>query len=143
MNFCGPASLKTIFDMLGISKTEREWAELSGTTHQDGVSIQGLMQAVEQVGYKTTYKTASTIEELKLLIKTNQFVIVNYWRDTVGHFSPIANIVEKEIFIADVYTGNVEKMNLSLFERNWFDFVSYPPQSQKDLLLRELLVIKQ
>ena len=141
-NLCGPASLKTVFDFQGIIKLEKEWQELSGASGEDGVVMEGLIKAVNAVGYKSQYLKESSIETLRELLANNEYVIVNWWSADCGHYCPVVDVTEKEIVLADVEQGEYRTMDLTTFELNWFELENYPAKTKCDLLLREVLVIR-
>ena len=140
---CGPASLKTVFDYYGVVKSEKEWDELAGFVEGEGVWMSDLLRVVEQVGFKGEYLKETSIDTLRSLIQNKETVIVNFWHIEAGHYSPVADITDTNIIIAEVFKAELLTLDLIKFELNWFDFLYYPPRSKDDLLLREALVIRK
>ncbi len=141
--FCGPASLKIIFDHYGVAKSQEEWAKLSGTTTKDGVQNSGLIKAIEAVGFAAEVIKEASLTNLKKLIQENQTFLAIWWSGRGGHYSPVANVTEKSIALADPELGRLRRMNLTDFDHLWFDFGKDYDRRPEDLELRSILVIKK
>lgn len=138
--YCGPATLKIIFDHYGIIKTQEEWAKLSGTTHKDGIQNEGLYKAIKSVGFSYKIIDQASFEDLKKLIQENQTAVVIWWSGD-GHYSPVVDIDDKEITLADPEYKEYRKIDLITFDHLWFDFAKDNNRNPSDLQLRNILVI--
>lgn len=141
--FCGPASLKIVFDYYGVVKTQDEWAKLSETTKKDGVQNAGLIKAVEGVGFTAEVIKKASLADLRRLIQGHQTFLAIWWSGHGGHYSPVANVTEKSIVLADPELGRLRRMSLKDFDHLWFDFGKDYERRPEDLELRSLLVIKK
>jgi len=61
---CGLASLKMVLDFYGVSKTEKELAELCGTDAKLGTDEEGIKKAAESLGFKVEIKNNSSFEDI-------------------------------------------------------------------------------
>lgn len=141
--FCGPASLKIVFDYYGVVKTQEEWAKLSGTTKKDGVQNAGLIKAIETVDFTAKVIKEVSLTDLRKLIHERQIFLAIWWSGRGGHYSPVANVTEKNIVLADPELGRLRRMNLKDFDHLWFDFGKDYERRPEDLELRSILVIKR
>lgn len=139
--FCGPASLKIVFDYYGIEKSQEEWAKCSGATKKDGVQNDGLIKAIQSVGFSCKVLKESSSENIRKLLAKNQIIIAIWWSGNGGHYSPVVDINDKAIFLADPEIGKVRKMSLIDFDHFWFDFAKDNNRAPEDLELRTILWI--
>jgi ABC-type bacteriocin/lantibiotic exporter with double-glycine peptidase domain len=148
---CGPASLKMVLDYYGRPVTENELAKVSGATREKGVSLEGLVKAAKHFGFHTFYKEESSFDDIRYFIKRDIPVIVSWFSifggSYDGHFSVVIDIDKEKITLRDPYPEKIftyaKKRQLSLddFRKLWFDFEGDFIKSQKDLLLRQILVV--
>lgn len=139
--YCGPASLKIIFDYCGIEKSQREWAKLSSATHEDGVQNDGLMKAIRSVGFSGKIIRETTFNEVRKLITSKKTIIVIWWSGGGGHYSPVVDISKKTITLADPELGRHRRIGLKKFDHLWFDFSKDNNRQPSDLELRALILI--
>lgn len=140
-DFCGPATLKMVFDYYGIVKSQLEWARLSGATHNDGVQNEGMFKAIKAVGFAYQLINEASFAEVRKLIAEGQTIIVIWWSENWGHYSPVADINGRTITLADPETGKFRRMGLTRFDHFWFDFAKDYQRSATDLQLRNLIWI--
>ncbi len=81
---CGPASLATIFRHFNIIKSEREWAELSGTLISVGTTLPGLVRAGESIGFEPvelhpTYEQLDLINHPGIIFQSREYHLVTFW----------------------------------------------------------------
>lgn len=138
---CGPASLKIVFDYYGVEKSQEEWAELAGATSKDGVQNAGMLKAIESVNFSGKVIKEASIELLKQFINKDKTLIVVYWSGNWGHYSPVADISETHIALADPEFERLRKMRLLDFDHFWFDFSTDYNRKPEDLELRSLILI--
>ena len=96
---CGPASLATVLNNMGINATQDELASLSGTD-KSGTSMYGLAHAAQVKGLNATGIILS-VDQLKpeyivLLITVNGL-----------HYSVITRITNTTVYLADSSFGNI------------------------------------
>jgi len=138
---CGPASLKMVFDYYGVSVSEAEISKIAGATKEKGTSIAGLIKAAKHFGFKVFSKERSTISDLKYFIKRKILVIVDWFFEDEGHYSVVIDINKKNIVLMDPTLEGIRKFSAEKFLRVWFDFPGKFIKSQKDLVLRLMLVV--
>jgi len=141
--FCGPASLKIIFDHYGVVKSQDEWAKLSETTKKDGVQNEGLIRAIKEVGFAAEIIKEVSFENLRKLIREQQTFLAIWWSGSGGHYSPVVDVTEKDIILADPELGKLRQMSLKNFDHFWFDFSKDYDRRPTDLELRSILIIKR
>ena len=139
--FCGPASLKIVFDYYGVVKSQDEWARLSGATVKDGVQNDGMVKAIKKVGFIPNIIKEASFGDLKKLVKQNRTFLVIWWSGGGGHYSPVVDITEKSIILADPGFGRYRRVGLKNFDHLWFDFAKDYERSPEDLELRSILLI--
>ena len=96
---CGPASLATVLNNMGINATQDELANLAGTD-ETGTILYGLVHAAQSKGLNATGMLLS-VDQLKpnyivLLITANGL-----------HYSVITNITNTTVYLADSSFGNI------------------------------------
>ena len=103
---CGPASLATVLNNLGVNVTQNELAGLAGTD-KDGTTMYGLIHAAQVKGLNATGMILSVDQ-----LKPGYMVLL-----TVGglyHFSVIKSINSTTVYLADSMFGNIN-MTLEKF----------------------------
>jgi len=145
--FCGPASLKMVFDYYGVSVSEAEIAKIAGASREKGTSKAGLIKAVKHFGFKAFSKTNSSLNDLRYFIKRKIPVIVDWFFEDEGHYSVVVDIDKKNIVLMDptlrkllIYVRR-RKFSTEKFLRIWFDFPGKFIKTPKDLVLRLMLVV--
>lgn len=141
--YCGPASLKIVFDYHGIVKTQKEWAKLSGHTLEDGVQNEGMIKAIKSVGYSYKIIKEASFDDLRNLVAQNKTAIVIWWSSGSfgSHYSPVVDVSDKSITIADPEFGRYRRISLKRFDHRWFDFAEDYNRKPQDLELKNILVI--
>ncbi len=151
-SFCGPASLKIVFDFYGIEKTEEELAELSEWNKILGVSDQGMKKAAEKLGYTVDIVNEATFEQVASWLERSVPVIVNWFTKgrsdygdsevADGHSSVVIGLDEEFIYLQDPEIGGIRKLTRNDFMRVWFDF-SEEFISRDNLVVRQFIAIYQ
>ncbi len=145
--FCGPASLKMIFDYYEISVSEMKLAEIAGASREKGASKEGLIKAAKHFGFNVFLKENSSLSDLRYFIKSNIPVIVDWFFEDDGHYSIVVDVNKKNVVLMDPVLRKIlfyvrrRVMPLDMFYRVWFDFPGEYIKSRKDLILRLMLVL--
>lgn len=137
---CGPACLKIILDFYGIKKSEKSLVKLCKTT-KEGTKANDLIKAAKKFKLSGFIKDNSRIEDLKENLHQKIPVIVDWFLEDDGHYSIVAKMDKKHIFLQDPSIGKIRKIKLSKFNRIWFDFIYDIPTSKKDFIIRRMIVI--
>ncbi|MBI5064796.1 C39 family peptidase [Candidatus Woesearchaeota archaeon] len=137
---CGPACLKIILDYYGIKKSEKSLIKLCKTT-KEGTSIENLVKAAKKFSLSVFIKKNASIEDLKKHFHQKIPVIVDWFLEDDGHYAIVAKIDKRNIYLQDPSMGKIRKISLKKFNRIWFDFIHEVPTSNKDFILRRMIVI--
>lgn len=149
-SMCGPASLKMVFDYYGYEKSEKDIAEMCGTTNELGTSAEGIQKAVEEMGLRSEIKDNSSFEDIQKWLDKKVPVIVNWFtrgridypEENVpdGHYSVVVGLDEKFIYLQDPEIGKLRKIEKDDFMKVWFDFKGKYIEPN-ELIIRQLIVI--
>ncbi|MBP2046764.1 C39 family peptidase [Methanobacterium aggregans] len=96
---CGPASLATALNNMGLNATELELAALAGTD-ENGTTMYGLLQAARSKGLNATGMKISSND-----LKSNNIVYMTV--NGGAHYSVIRDINNETVLLADPSLGNI------------------------------------
>lgn len=146
MSMCGPASLKMVLDFYGVKKTEKELARLAGWKKRLGVDDAGIKNAGEESGFTVEVTNNSDFRDIGKWLRRGVPAIVNWFtrgrsdysdsQTADGHYSVVAGLDKKFIYLQDPEIGKIRKIKRRDFMRVWFDF-------RGDRLEPDELVIRQ
>lgn len=140
--YCGPACLKMVLEYYGIKKSESELAKLSGCTSHKGVGVEGLLKAAKALGFKSSFKDFSDIQDIrKYVIDKKIPVIVDWFSTDDGHYSVVVGIDKNNIYLQDPELGGLRTIDIPTFKRIWFDFISDFLRSKDDMIIRRMIAI--
>ena len=149
-NVCGPASLKIVLDYYGLSKSEKELAELTGMTLGLGADDKGIVYAAETFGFKTLIKNESDFSDIENWLAKGVPAILNWFtrgREDYppsemvdGHYSVVIRLDDNFIYLQDPEIGGVRKIKREDFLRVWFDFRREYIKAD-ELILRQLIAV--
>ncbi len=138
---CGPASLKMVLEYFGIKKSEKELAKLCRANPHHGTTATNMVLAAKKLGFKAAYKDFSSIKEIKKYLDKKIPVIVDWFSLDDGHYSVVAGIDTKFIYLQDPELGKINKIDLITFQRVWFDFEGEMLKKKEGIFLRRIIVI--
>ncbi|MBI3337360.1 MAG: C39 family peptidase [Candidatus Staskawiczbacteria bacterium] len=148
--YCGPASLKILLSYYGLNKTEKELAKLCRTKKDLGTSNEGIKNAAEKLGFKVKIKTESSFKDIEIWLKKGVPVIVDWftrgradYNDSEvadGHYSVVAGLDGKFIYLQDPELGKIRKIKREDFMIVWFDFKGQYIKSD-ELIIKEIIAI--
>ncbi len=139
---CGAASLKIILEYFEIHKTEAELATLSGATPEIGVPATGILTACKALGFTATIKDEAEFKNIEECLAKKIPVMVQWWLQDDGHWSPVTKIDSENIYLQDPNLGSVRALTKETFYRNWFDF-HRSIMKKENLLLRRMISIER
>ena len=149
-SYCGPATLKILFSYYGIDKTEKELAKISGWNKVLGIDDMGMKKAAEKLGFKVEIKNNSSYKDIQGWLKKGIPVIVNWFtrgrndypesETADGHYSVVAGLEDKFIYLQDPEVGKLRKIKRYDFMRVWFDFKG-DYIKPNELIVRQIIVI--
>lgn len=139
---CGPACLKMVLEYFGTHKTEKELARLSGANAATGTTAENLIKAAKKLGFKAFYKDFSSIAEIKKYLDKKIPVIVDWFSGDDGHYSVAVKIDKKFIYLQDPDLNKINKIDLTTFQRIWFDFEVPVLRKKQDIFIRRLIVLQ-
>ena len=134
--YCGPASLKMVLSVYGISKSENYLAKTTKSSRIEGCDEENIVKAAEEFGFNGYAKQNSSIKEVRQLVKRGIPVIVSWFSpEEAGHYSVVVGFGKDKIIIADPHFGEIKKYKIEWFEERWFYVVN------AELILKEIIVI--
>lgn len=124
-SFCGPASLKILFDYYGKTFTEAELGELCNTTIEHGTNHADMIAAVKKLGHEPVVKENATFDDLKEWIDNGVPVIVGWWSTDDDHYSVVYGLDDKNIHLMDPELDEGRRsMPREEWDKVWYDFES-------------------
>lgn len=147
---CGPASLKMVLEYLGLSKTEKELAELCKVDVNLGTSDALIKNAAETLGFAVEIKNNSSFDDVQKWINRGLPVIVDWFTRGVsnsdsavcdGHYSVVVGLDDEYIYLQDPEIGGLRKIERNDFLRVWFDFKGLYINEWGDMIIRQIIVI--
>lgn len=150
--YCGPASLKMVFEYYGLKKSEKELAKACSRDHNLGVSSETMAEVARKYGFNAEVRDKSGFSEIKSWLKKGVPVIVNWFtpgrRDYSdsempdGHSSVVVGLDADKIYLQDPETGGLRKISRNDFLRVWFDFPGAKITKPSDIILRQIIIIR-
>jgi len=147
---CGPATLKIVFGYYGINKSEKELAKVSGWDKDLGIDDKVIKKAAEQLGFKVKIKNNSTFKDIESWLKKGVPIIVDWftrgrsdYSDSAvpdGHYSVVAGLDDKFIYLQDPEIGKIRKLDKEDFLTVWFDFAGKYIKPN-ELIIRQIITI--
>jgi predicted double-glycine peptidase len=149
-SMCGAASLKIVLDYYGIEKSEKELAKLCKVDKDLGVDDKDIKRVAEQLGFKVVIKNNSNFRDIEKWLDKKVPVIVDWFTKgrqeysesevADGHYSVVAGLDDKYIYLQDPEIGRIRKLKRGDFMRVWFDFEgSY--MKPNELIIRQMIII--
>lgn len=150
-DMCGPASLKIVLGYYGVDKKEKEIAKMAGDFKKGlGIDDKGIKKAAEKLGFKVIIKNNSNFKDIQKWLDREVPVIVNWFtrgrndypesETADGHYSVVAGLDNKFIYLQDPEVGKMRKIEKSNFMRVWFDFKGNYLKSN-ELIVRQIIAI--
>lgn len=140
--YCGPACLKMVLGYFGVKKSERELVRLTGATRKHGVDAVGLLKTARALGFRGFAKDYATFADLRrYILKRRVPVIVDWFSEDDGHYSVVAHVDRRNIYLCDPEFGRRRAMPLTTFRRVWFDYVPDAPRTKNDFVIRRMIVL--
>ena len=149
-SYCGPAALKILFNYYGIDKTEKEIAKTAGWNKDLGIDDRGIKKAAEKLGFKVRIKNNSNYRDIQNWLDKGIPVIVNWFtrgrndypesETADGHYSVVAGLDNKFIYLQDPEIGKIRKIKRYDFMKVWFDF-SGKYIRPSELIIRQIIAI--
>jgi ABC-type bacteriocin/lantibiotic exporter with double-glycine peptidase domain len=131
-----------VLEYFCITKSEEELAKLSKAHPHTGTRAKNIVLAAKKLGFKSFYKDSSSLKEIKKYLNKKIPVIVDWFSHDDGHYSVVAGMDKKFIYLQDPEIGKINKIDLVTFQRVWFDFESTMLNKKQDIFIRRLIVIQ-
>jgi predicted double-glycine peptidase len=132
MSMCGPASLKIVLRYYGIDKSEKQLAKMLNWTKKMGINDEDTVRVAKKLGFKVRMKRNSNFSDLEKWLDRKVPVIVDWFTRgrsdypdseiASGHYSVVAGLDDKYIYLQDPEIGKIRKLKRSDFLQVWFDF---------------------
>ena len=149
-SMCGPASLKIVLDYYCVEKSEKELAKMAGWDKDLGIDDKGIRKAAESLGFKVKIKNNSDFKDIEKWLDKKVPMIVNWFTKgrpdysesevADGHYSVVAGLDDKFIYLQDPEIGKIRKLKRDDFMRVWFDFKG-EYINPKELVIRQIIAI--
>ena len=140
---CGPGTLKMFLGYYGIQRTEKELAKELKWNEKDGVTAQNIVKTAKKYGFEGFIKDNSSLENIRRYILKKEPVIVEWFLEDDSHFSVVAGIDKKNIYLADPFIGKIRILKLDYFVSIWFGFEGEYMKTKNDLFLRRMVVLEK
>jgi ABC-type bacteriocin/lantibiotic exporter with double-glycine peptidase domain len=150
VGWCGPASLKIVLDYYGIEKSEKELAKLCKVDKDLGTDDKNIKRVAEQLGFKAIIKNNSSFKDIEKWLDKKVPVIVDWFTKgrqeysesevADGHYSVVAGLDDKYIYLQDPEIGRIRKLKRNDFMRVWFDFGGEYIKAN-GLIIRQIIAI--
>jgi len=147
---CGAASLLIVLDYYGIKKSEQGLADLLGVTNRLGIDSQSIKRVAEDFGLRVEIRDNSSFEDIEKWLDKKVPVIVDWFTRgrndysesevADGHYSVVAGLDTKYIYLQDPEIGKIRKIARDDFMRVWFDFEGEYIKPE-ELIVRQIVVI--
>ena len=150
---CGPASLKIVLDYYDIEKSEKELAKLCQVDKDLGTDDKSIKKAAEKLGFKVIIKNNSNLKDIEKWLDKKVPVIVDWFTRgrqdysesdvSDGHYSVVAGIDEKYIYLQDPEIGKIRKMDRNDFLKVWFDFKGKYIKPDELIIRQSIIILKK
>ena len=149
--YCGPASLKMVFEYWGINKSEEEVAVVSNRDPDLGTDDMSLKKAAEFYGLKVEIENNASFGSIQKWLDRRVPVIVNWFTRgrsdysdqevPDGHYSVVVGLDNTHIYLQDPEIGGLRKLERDDFMRVWFDFKPAHINFWNDMIIRQLIAV--
>lgn len=149
--YCGPASLKIVFNYYGVQRSEKEIARRCGHDARLGTTDASMKKAAESYGFKAEIKNKASFADITKWLKRGVPVIVDWFTPgrpsgrtsemPDGHSSVVMGLDTKNIYLQDPEIGAMRTIQRDDFLRVWFDFKKERVTTWKDMIIRQLIAI--
>ena len=147
---CGPASLKIVLKYYSVEATEKKLAKLVGHSFDLGADDKDLVRAAKHFGFKVKIKNNSSFKDIEKWLDKKVPVIVNWFtrgrKDysdsdiADGHYSVVAGLDDKFIYLQDPEIGKIRKLRRDDFRKVWFDFKGEYIKAE-ELIVRQIIIV--
>ncbi len=149
-SMCGPASLKIVLKYYGVEAMEKELAKLSKWNKNLGIDDKGIEIAAKHFGFKVKIKNNGSFKDIEKWLIQKVPVIVNWFTrgrkdysdsDVAdGHYSVVAGLDNKFIYLQDPEIGKIRKLERDDFMAVWFDFTGEYIKPN-ELIIKQIIAI--
>lgn len=149
-SYCGPASLKILLSYYGIEKSEKELAKLCKTKKGLGTKSKEIERVAKRFGFKVRIKDNSNFKDIERWLNKKVPVIVDWFTRgrtdytnsdiATGHYSVVAGLDNKFIYLQDPEIGKIRKLKREDFMEVWFDFTGRYIKPN-ELIIRQIIAI--
>lgn len=149
-SMCGPASLKIVLQYYGVDVKEKELARMTGWNKDLGIGDKGIEKTAKSFGFRIKIKNNSSFKDIEKWLDKKVPVIVNWFTRgrcdytdsdiADGHYSVVAGLDDKFIYLQDPEIGKIRKLKRGDFMSVWFDFSGKYIKSN-ELIIRQMITI--
>lgn len=138
---CGPTSLRMVLAYYGIKKTNKELVKLTHCSLKFGTKAENILSAAKKLGLTGSINDFSTINDLKKWYRKKVPVIIDWFEQTDGHYSPLLKIDNKYIWILNPETAKPQRIDLPTFKLIWFDFRGSEVNAKTKFVINRVIAI--
>ena len=149
-SMCGPASLKIVLKYYNTEVAEKELAQLAGVSSALGTDDKGLIRTAKHFGFKVKIKNNNSFKDIEKWLDQKVPVIVDWFTRgrcdytdsdiADGHYSVVAGLDDKFIYLQDPEIGKIRKLERDDFMAVWFDFTGEYIKVG-ELIVRQIIAI--
>lgn len=141
---CGPGVFKMILGYYGIERTEKELAKELKWNEKNGVTAQQIVKTAKKYGFGGFVKDNSSLDDIcSYVLNKEAPVIVEWFLEDDSHFSVVAGIDRKNIYLVDPFIGKIRALKLDYFVSIWFGFEGAYMKTKNDIFLRRMVVLEK
>lgn len=146
---CGPAVLRMLLSYFSIDKSEEYLARLCRSSQKSGTHPKNIAKTLRKLGFQVRVSTWGSKkkcwENLNYWVNKRKLpVLVDWFSETVGHYSVVIGLNRKHIWLADPEfhekRKRVRKFRWDDFFLWWFDFEGEYIRRLNDLEVRWRLI---
>ena len=119
---CGPCSFWMLLSHWGPPRVTIKALDTALETDEKvGTEWHKMVDLAKKLGFIVRAKEGGTVQEMKQQLDKGRPVVVLWWED-VGHYSPVVDVRNGEVHVANPWGGQVE--SYPNFEKLWYSDVS-------------------
>ncbi len=139
---CGPRALESVLTYFGRSVPLRTIRVLCKTTRARGTTPENLVRAARALGFHPLVIEWAELHDLADAVRKRLPPLVLWFSENEGHYSAVAGINRRFVYLADPEIGAVRRLPAETFRRVWFDFSTNGPEKRSRLYARWMMMLE-
>lgn len=118
---CAVATLRMIFDFLGVENHKGELMKVLNPDEKEGVHHSKIIDFTQEVGLYSYVNNEATLDEIRFYLEEGFPVVVNYLNpsDDEGHYAVIIGFENDNFILNDPWNGEGFLISFTDFEKRW------------------------